>query len=359
MSEVELVGEATRKLVNKLKLTDNEIFSATKTILTSDVPGGLIAAFLTALTMTGTTTREIKIIREVLRNESVTFSICTNGSLIDNCGTGGDMTRSFNISTAAAIIAAAAGAMVVKHGNRSASGLCGSADFLESIGFDLNTSADYLVNSVKRIGISFFYAPKFHPSLMRISPIRKQLGFKTVFNILGPLSNPCNNLSGQVIGISDPNLIEPIASIMRDSDIDNVILVHSDDGHDELSNTCESTIVQIKNSESVKHRFNPKSLGLNLARPEEILISSFEDSVKSTLQVIYGEAPGARQDIVLLNSSLALLVAKKVDSIEDGIEMARNALRSSSPKLKLRQLVNSCGDLARLEEIENMYGLNN
>jgi len=359
MSEIELVREVTRKLVSKLNLRDHEILSAARSILTSDVPVGTIAGFLTALTMTGTTTREIKIIREALKNESATFSIITNGSLIDNCGTGGDMMKSFNISTAAAIIAAAAGCTVVKHGNRSASGVCGSADFLEQVGFDLNSSPDHLVHSVRRIGISFFYAPKFHPSLMRISPIRKQLGFKTIFNILGPLSNPCNNLSGQVIGISDSTLIEPITSVMRNSEVDNVIIVHSDDGHDELSNTCESTIVEIKNSETVIHRFKPKSVGLDLARPEDIQISSFEDSVKTTLQVIYGSASGAKQDVVLLNCSLALLVAEKVDSIKDGIDMARNSLRSAAPKIKLRQMINHCGNLERLEDIEKRFGLNN
>jgi anthranilate phosphoribosyltransferase len=338
-------------------LTDYEIKEAVRCVIILEIPDSIIAAFLTALTMAGTTERELRIIREILINESKSFTIPTNASIIDNCGTGGDMMKSFNISTAAALIAASLGCTVAKHGNKSASGICGSADFLEQVGFDLDCPTEKVVNSVEKIGICFLYAPKFHPSLGRISPIRKQIGFRTIFNILGPLSNPCSNLSGQVIGISDSALIEPLSSVMKGSDIRNVILVHSDDGHDELSNTSENTIVMIKNSEAKLFRFNPNSVGIKIAHTEEIQISSVEDSVRSTLQVIHGNASSPKQDMVILNSSLALLASEKVDSIRDGIEMSRRSLKSAGPRMKLWEMINACGDVDKLARVEKKIGL--
>lgn len=358
MSEQDLVKNTTRKLIRERDSDDDEIAAAIRCILSPEVPDNTIAAFLTALTMVGTRTSDVRIVRDILREESISFSL-TVGSVIDNCGTGGARIKSFNISTAAAIIAASADCVVAKHGNKSASGICGSADFFEQIGFDLNSSTEDILDSVRRIGISLIFAQKFHPKLKRISSIRKQIGFKTIFNTLGPLTNPCSNLTGQVIGVSDNALFELISSVMGNSEIDNVIIVQSEDGLDELSNTSESRIVEIKKSETVQYRFNPKSVNIQLANPEDIMVSSMEDSVRSTLQVIYGVASRAKEDIVLLNSSLALLVGKKVDTIGEGVELARHTLRSDAPRMKLAQLIELCGNPDKLSEIEKKFGLHN
>jgi anthranilate phosphoribosyltransferase len=358
MSSEDVIRSVTRKLVYKIDLKDEEFYTAVKSIFSVDTPDTIIASFLTALTAAGTTKRELKIITEVLKQESVSVFTYTSTPLIDNCGTGGDMINSFNISTAAAIVAASAECRVAKHGNRSASGICGSADFFERIGFNLDSSVEDIVSCLRKIGMSFFYAPKFHPALKRISSIRKQIGFKTVFNFVGPLCNPCIDITGQVIGVSDLSLLDPISSVMLDSEIDHVIVVHSDDGLDELSNTSQSTIIEINKSESKRYRFNPKSVNIELAMPRDIQTSSMEDSVKYTMQAIYGVASRAKEDIVLLNSSLALMVGDKVDTMDEGIEMARSAVKSGAPKAKLRELIELCGNIEKLEELEKMYNLN-
>ena len=255
-------------------------------------------------------------------------------------------------------MAASAECKVAKHGNRSASGLCGSADFFERIGFNLDSSVENVLRCLRKTGMSFFYAPKFHPALRRISSIRKQIGFKTVLNFVGPLCNPCTDITGQVIGVSDLGLLGPISEVMFDSEINHIILVHSDDGLDELSNTSESTVIDIKKSGCRQYRFSPKSVNIHLATPRDIQASSMEDSVKYTMQVIYGVASSAKEDIVILNSSLALMVGDKVDTIEEGIEMARSAVRSGAPKAKLRELVDLCGNKDKLEQLEKVYNLN-
>jgi anthranilate phosphoribosyltransferase len=358
MSTEDVVRSVTRKLVYKVDLKDEDFYNAVKSVFSVDMSDAVIASFLTALTAAGTTKREIKIIRDVLKQESVSVFTDTSTSLIDNCGTGGDLINTFNISTAAAIVAASAECKVAKHGNRSASGLCGSADFFERIGFNLDSSVENVVSCLRKTGMSFFYAPKFHPALRRISSIRKQIGFKTVFNFAGPLCNPCTDLTGQVIGVSDLGLLGPISAVMFDSEINHTILVHSDDGLDELSNTSESIIIDIKKSGCRQYRFSPKSVNIQLVTPRDIQASSIEDSVKYTMQVIYGVASSAKEDIVILNSSLALMVGDKVDTIEEGIEMARSAIRSGAPKAKLRELVDLCGNKDKLEQLEKIYNLN-
>ena len=358
MSTEDVVRSVTRKLVYKIDLKDEDFYNAVKSVFSVDIPDVVIASFLTALTAAGTTKREIKIIRDVLKQESVSVFTDTSTSLIDNCGTGGDLIDTFNISTAAAIVAASAECKVAKHGNRSASGLCGSADFFERIGFNLDSSVENVLRCLRKTGLSFFYAPKFHPALRRISSIRKQLGFKTVLNFVGPLCNPCTDITGQVIGVSDLGLLGPISEVMFDSEINHIILVHSDDGLDELSNTSESTVIDIKKSGSRQYRFSPKSVNIHLATLRDIQASSMEHSVKYTMQVIYGVASSAKEDIVILNSSLALMVGDKVDTIEEGIEMARSAVRSGAPKAKLRELVDLCGNKDKLEQLEKVYNLN-
>jgi anthranilate phosphoribosyltransferase len=358
MSTEDVVRSVTRKLVYKIDLKDEDFYNAVKSVFSVDMPDAVVASFLTALTAAGTTKREIKIIRDVLKQESVSVFTDTSNSLIDNCGTGGDMIDTFNISTAAAIVASSAECKVAKHGNRSASGLCGSADFFERIGFNLDSSVENVLWCLRKTGMSFFYAPKFHPALRRISSIRKQIGFKTVLNFVGPLCNPCTDITGQVIGVSDLGLLGPISEVMFDSEINHIILVHSDDGLDELSNTSESTVIDIKKSGYRQYRFSPKSVNIHLATLRDIQASSMEDSVKYTMQVIYGVASSAKEDIVILNSSLALMVGDKVDTIEEGIEMARSAVRSGAPKAKLRELVDLCGNKDKLEQLEKVYNLN-
>jgi len=356
MSELNVVKNVTRNLINKEESNDEEIESAIRCTLSIDVPDSTIAAFLTALTMQGTDTNHVRIARKVLREECISFSLIGDPA-IDNCGTGGGMIKTFNISTAAAIITACADCVVAKHGNKSASGICGSADFFEQVGFDLNTPTDDILTSIKKIGISFLFAQKFHPTLKRLSTIRNQIGFKTIFNILGPLLSPCNNLAGQVIGVPDGALLGIMQSVVRTSNIDNIVLVHSEDGLGELSNTSVNRIVKIMKSEIEQYRFNPKEVKIPIAKLQDIVIATKEDSVRSTMQVLYRVAPKAKEDIVLLNSAIALWVGKKVDSISEGVEVARQTLRSDAPRIKLRNLIELCGNPDVLTRTERRFRL--
>jgi anthranilate phosphoribosyltransferase len=280
-----------------------------------------------------------------------------NGALIDNCGTGGDMANSFNISTAASLVASASGINVAKHGNRSASGMFGSADFFEYIGFDLNIPEERAVKSLERLGYAFLFAPKFHPKLKRISGIRKRLGFRTIFNIIGPLCNPCTNITAQVIGISDPTFFELVSNAMINSTIKSIFLIHSLDGMDELSNTSRNIMFIVKSGKVEKHEVDPELLDLKVVGKDQVQIKSVEESVKATLQTIYGKSTPAKQDIVALNTAVALIAGEKTTDINDGIKIARELVKSEVPRNRLRELISCYGNIQKLDLVEKKFWL--
>jgi len=232
-----------RKLVSRSTLSEEEVYQTVNSILEGKLSEAAIAAFLVALSMKGEKPEEIRAVLQIIMQHAIRISPKVNGPLIDTCGTGGNTIKSFNISTAAAIVASAAGMPVAKHGNRSASGFCGSADFLEYIGFDLQSPPEKVCSAIENFGIGFLYAPNFHPALRRVAPARNMIGIRTVFNIAGPLSNPCTNLTGQIIGVFGTDLLEPIARATQNCGLNDVMVVHALDGLDELSNTCENEIL--------------------------------------------------------------------------------------------------------------------
>src|ERR687898_1591869 len=299
-----------QKLVSKADLSDDELIFAISLILQGKVSEASIASFLVALRMKGETAHELDVIMQTIKKHAIRITPNIDGFLIDTCGTGGGRINTFNISTASAIIASSAGARVAKHGNRSSSGICGSADFMEQVGLNLECPIPDIVNSIEQIGFGFLYAPKFHPALRNAASARRAIGIRTIFNIIGPLSNPCTHLSGQLIGAPDAKIIEMLAIALQQSDTENIMLVNSRDGLDELSNTCENNITWISQRE-VKHiRLHPSDVGIDLARLESLVVYSKEEAVRETLQVIYGEADGQKQDIALMNASAALVIAK-------------------------------------------------
>jgi anthranilate phosphoribosyltransferase len=353
----EYLQQQTRKILLNDDIDEFDFRNAINHLFLEDIPDSTIGAFIKALTIRGVNYNELKIIREVILDHSYCITPKVTGSLIDNCGTGGDMVNSFNISTAASIIASASGINVAKHGNRSASGLCGSADFFEHVGFNLDTEERTLINALEENGYSFLFAPKFHPSLKRLSVIRKQLGFKTVFNIIGPLCNPCINITGQVIGISDPKIFDLISNAMIKSHLKKIILVHSSDGMDELSNTSSNMMLSIESGKIERQEIDPTLLDMKIVKREQIQISSIGDSVKSTLETIYGKSTEAKQDIVSLNAAIALIAGEKVTEINQGIKMARELVKSEIPKTKLRELISFCGNVQKLDILEEKFSL--
>jgi anthranilate phosphoribosyltransferase len=344
-----------RKLVAGTNLLDSEISKTLDAILGGTVSDAAIAAFLVALAMKGESAGEVRSILLALRKHATRITPDVKGPLIDTCGTGGDSIRSFNISTAAAIVACAAGAKVAKHGNRSVSGVCGSADFLEHVGLDLNAAPEKVQSCIENIGMGFLFAPSFHPSMKTVAAARKTIGIRTVFNMAGPLSNPCTNISGQVIGVFEPALLEVFAEVCQGY-VREAMIVHAHDGFDELSNTCENDILWAASDRQTKRiRLHPRVVGMQVAKPERLVVNSKEESIKSTLQAIYGRAASEKQDIVVLNSAAALMISKIAPDFKEGIEIAREAIKSGKAQDKLSQLVKYCGDPEKLREAEKKF----
>lgn len=346
---------AIRKLVARADLSESEIKLVFDAILEGTASETSVSAFLVALAMKGETAGEIRAILETTRKHAIRITPNVKEPLIDTCGTGGDSIRSFNISTAAAIVASSAGAKIAKHGNRSVSGICGSADFLEEVGFDLNSPPETIRSCIENIGIGFLYAPNFHPSMKNVASSRKAIGIRTVFNKVGPLSNPCTNIWGQVIGVFEPALME-IFSEACQGYMKEAMIVHAVDGFDELSNTCENDVLwTTTNGQTKRLRLHPKILGMPVAKPEQLVVNSRDESIRATLQTIYGKAPREREDIVIMNASAALVLGKVAGDLKEGVALARDSIRAGKAQDKLSQLIRYSGDEAKLREAEKKF----
>ena len=355
MSQGGDIRPAIKKLVARVDLSDDEVKEVFDKILNGSVSDASIAAFLVALSMKGETPAEVRAALNSARKYATAITPKIKGSLVDTCGTGGDSIRSFNISTAAAIVASAAGAVVAKHGNRSVSGPCGSADFLEEIGVSLEATPQKVKRSIETVGIGFLFAPVFHPAMKNASNARKAVGVRTVFNMIGPLSNPCTNLTGQVIGVFEPRLLDLFAEVCQGY-LQDAMVVHAADGFDELSNTCENDILLIKNGGAPQRlRVHPKVLNITLAKPERLVVNSKEESIKYTLQAIYGRAPPEHEDIVAMNASAALVVAGLAIDLREGITLARKAIRDGRAREKLAEFVEFSGKIQRLKGAEERF----
>ncbi len=349
---------AIKKLVARTDLSSAEISQALDAILGGMAPDSAISAFLVALAMKGETADELRSILLSLKKHATKITPRVSGPLIDTCGTGGDSIKSFNISTAAAIVASAACAKVAKHGNRSMSGVCGSADFFEYIGLDLNAPSAKVQSCIEQVGIGFLFAPVFHPSMKNVASVRKTIGIQTVFNKVGPLSNPCTNISGQVIGVFELPLLRVFSEVCKGY-VSEAMIVYAYDGFDELSNTCENDIYWISSDKDTTRRIrlHPSAVGIDLAKPEQLVVTSKEDSVMFTLQTIYGKASREKQDIVILNAAAALVVAKIASNFKEGVQIASETIKSGKSIDKLSQMIKYCGDLEKLKEVEKKFSL--
>ena len=354
-SEATDLRHIIQKLVSNKNLSKIEIKQAMDLILQGKLSDASIASFLVALTMKGETSEEIYEVLQSIKKFAIQITPKINGCLIDNCGTGGDAMRSFNISTAAAIVASAGGAKVAKHGNRSTTGSCGSADFLEYIGFDLGSPPEIVTKAIEETGIGFLYAQMFHPALFHAASARKTIGIRTIFNIIGPLCNPCTNICGQVIGVFEPILLDTLPKVVQSSDINEIMIVHAHDGFDELSNTCENDIIWIRHGQTKRIVLRPHDLNLRVARAEELIATTREDSIRDTFQVIYGSADPVKEDIVVLNASAALVVGGIAKDFKEGIDIARSAIKDDIALKKVSELIRRCGNVETLEAAEKKY----
>ncbi len=326
-----------RKYIKKLEegrdLSSEEAEAAVAEIL-STAEDDEIGAFLLALRAKGEKPEEIAGFVRGMKKAGNTISPRVPFRLVDTCGTGGDGLNTINVSTAAAIVTAAAGVPVAKHGNRAATSMSGSSDVLEALGIKVDLAPEQVRKTIEEIGIGFMFAPVFHPAMKRVAGIRKKLGVRTVFNILGPLTNPAG-AKGQVIGVFDKKLCEPIACALAELGTEHALVVNGD-GMDEITNTGETYVAELKNGKVSTYTLTPESLGMLRANPEDIKGGTPKENARDLLCIFKGQK-GPKRDIVVLNAAAALYVGGIVGSIRQAIPIAEDAIDSGKVMVKFNQ----------------------
>jgi len=330
-----VITEATQRLIQKINLTGDEMQSVMEEIMSGITDTGQIVSFLNALNDKGQTIDEITAAAIVMRRHCVKIS-SDKKIILDTCGTGGDKKGTFNISTIAAFVVSGCGVSVAKHGNRSVSSSCGSADILEALGVNINMPKEIIEKCLDEIGITFLFAPNMHPAMKYAMPARKQIGKRTIFNIMGPLCNPAG-ATHQLIGVFEPSLTETLAKVLGNMGINHVLVVHGKDGLDEITTTTQTIISEFRNGVLNSYEITPEDFGFKKARVEDLLGGNISDNVQIMLEVLNGK-PGSKTDIVLLNAAAALYAADKVKSIKEGINLASEAIDSGRALKKLALL---------------------
>jgi anthranilate phosphoribosyltransferase len=318
--------QVLRRLVAGDSLSEPEARAALDVVMSGELTSAQIAAFLVALRAKGESAAEIAgFVRSMVGHAQ---RLTVEGPIVDTCGTGGDHAGTFNISTVAALAVAAAGLRVAKHGNRAASGRCGSADLLEGWGVAIDLPPDAVRASIEEIGIGFLFARSFHPAMRHVAPVRTLLGIPTVFNVLGPLTNPAG-VDRQVVGVADAELAPLIAEALLRLGRTHALVFRGEDGLDELTTTGPSRLWEIRDGSVAESVFDPTSLGLSPASPEDLRGGGLEENLLVADTVLAGE-PGAPADVVALNAAAALYVGGRAESLADGLEMARDAINSGA-----------------------------
>jgi anthranilate phosphoribosyltransferase len=301
-------------------LSHDQMLAVMQQVMSGELTEAQIAALLIALRLKGETVDEIAAAATVMRQLSTKVDIKETQHLVDTCGTGGDGIQTFNVSTVSAFVAAAAGAKVAKHGGRSVSSACGSADVLEALGVDVNKTAGEVAASVNEIGIGFMFAPNHHSAMKYAAPVRKSLGVRTIFNLLGPLTNPAS-ARRQVMGVFDQALTSKLAQVLQKLGSEHVLVVHGADGMDEISFTGDTYVAELKDGKVIEYTVNPTQFGLNLHALKDIQIQNAAQSKAMIMDVLIGKK-GAARDIVLMNAGAAIYVAGIATSLASGIEIA-------------------------------------
>ena len=329
--------ETLGQLLERQDLTHEAMLGVMHQVMGGELTQAQIAAFLIALRAKGETVDEIAAAAMVMRELSIKVDIEDSAHLIDTCGTGGDGIQTFNVSTVSAFVAAASGAKVAKHGGRSVSSTCGSADVLEALGVNVNQTPQQVAASVNEIGIGFMFAPNHHSAMKHAAPVRRELGVRTLFNLLGPMTNPAN-AHRQVMGVFDQSLTTKLAKVLQQLGSEHVLVVHGADGMDEISFTGDTFVAELKNGEVTEYLMNPAQWGLGLHDLKNIQIQNAEESKAMILAVLNGK-PSAARDIVLLNAGAAIYVSGLVDTMQAGIEKAAAVIDSGAALQKLHQLI--------------------
>ena len=332
-----IVQDKLKKLQQKKDLTQSEAEDLMSLMAQGSLSPSITAALLTALSMKGEKANEIAGFAKVMRKKSTFIATPPNALVVDTCGTGGDKSGTFNISTITAMVVSGAGVHVAKHGNRSITSNCGSADLFEELGVNLEVSIKTIERALKETGLAFLFAQKLHETMKHVTSVRKELGIPTIFNILGPLTNPAR-AEYQVMGVFDKRLTETLARVMKQIGIKRGLVVHGSDGLDEITLTGETFISELRHGKIFSYTLSPNDLGFKICTSKDLLGGDPKTNAAICLAILAGE-PGPRTDVVLLNAGAVLYACGKAGDIKEGIALARASISSGSAKNRLEKLI--------------------
>jgi len=334
-----MIKEIIKKLTERQDLTKEEMTYLFDNLMEGNLTDAQIGAVLIGLKMKGESVLEIETAARIMKEKAVKVVVKDKSKLVDTCGTGGDRLNTFNVSTISAFVVAGAGGKVAKHGNRSISSKCGSADIMEALGIKIELTAEEVSRQIEEIGLGFMFAPLFHPSMKNVIKQRREIGVRTIFNILGPLSNPAD-ANYQVMGVYDKSLVEPLTKVLQNLGVKKAYIVHGLDGLDEVSITAETYVGEIDESDINFYTIKPEDFGLKRANVSEIQGGDVECNREIALSILKGKDYSSKTDFVALNSAFALKVIGVVDSIKDGIDLAKETIYNKKGYKVLEKLRN-------------------
>ncbi|MDR2204015.1 MAG: anthranilate phosphoribosyltransferase [Nitrososphaerota archaeon] len=351
-----MIRDCIQKLIDG---TDLSIYEATQTmqeVISGDATNAQTGALLTALRIKGESVEEITAFVNVLKRQCLQIMPKVQGRLVDTCGTGGDKIKTFNVSTAAAFVIAGAGVPVAKHGNCAVTSKSGSADVLEFFGLNLSLAPQVVQETIERVGIGFMFAPIFHPAMKFALRTRKEIGIRTVFNILGPLTNPAN-AAGQLLGVYDERLVMPLANVLNELGCREAMVVHGLDGLDEISTLGRTCIAHLRDGQVHKLEVGPEFFGVKRADAVDLKVASIEESAKNIYRILAGvDLRDPKTELVLVNSAAGIIVGGRADSFLEAMQMAQESILSGAACDKLRELISaSGGSLENFEELQSKY----
>ena len=336
--------EALQRTIEHREIFHDEMLHVMRLIMNGEMSPVLMAALITGLRVKKETIGEITAAAQVMREFSTKVHVADTTHLVDIVGTGGDGSHTFNISTCAMFVAAAAGARVSKHGGRGVSSKSGSADVMELLGIHINLSPEAIARCIEEVGVGFMFAPNHHPAMKNVAPVRKELGVRTIFNILGPLTNPAG-APNILMGVFHPDLVGIQVRALQRLGAEHALVVYGKDGMDEISLGAATVVGELKNGEISEYEIHPEDFKLPMASNRALRVETPEQS-KAMLLGVLDNQPGAARDIVLLNAGAALYAANVAESVQGGIALARAALESGAAKARLQQLISTTQALA-------------
>ncbi len=350
MSELKII-EGIRKVIRKQDLESEEAEEVMREIMSGSVSTVQLGAFLAALSMKGENINEITSFAKIMREFANKIEPNVDGNLIDTCGTGGDKIKTFNISTLSALVVAGAGVPVAKHGNRSVTSKCGSADLLEGLGVNINLEPEGVKKCIEEVGIGFMFAPLFHPAMKHAMPTRRELKIRTVFNILGPLTNPAN-AKHHTLGVFEKNLAPIMANVLKGLGASHVFTIHNSCGIDELAPVGINYVTEFNNGNLESYAITNQEFNLQDCQIEDILAGNLEENLKIAIDILKNHSRNSRYDTVLMNAALALKSANISTDLTECVSIAKNSIDSGAAFEKLMGLIEiSGGDRERLNRL--------